>query len=99
MAKLAIPTVHLNGTSAGELVDQLCDAVTAIRAAEKTLANACPNGRDYYPQGADAVQEALRQHANRLHHLRAVRDELDEIAETIVGLRNPEPRTAAGSLD
>ena len=82
--KLAIPTIHLNGTSPAELVDQLCEAVTAISNAEKALAKACPNGRDYYLQGADAIQEALRQHANRLHHLRAVRDELSEIAQTIV---------------
>lgn len=81
---LAIPTIHSNGTSPGELVDRLCEAVTAIMDAEKALAQACPNGRDYYPQGADATQEALRQHANRMHHLRAVRDELSEIASAIV---------------
>lgn len=83
MAKLAIPTIHLNGTAREELLSQLCDAITAIMAAMDTLAKACPNGRDYYPQGPDAIQEALRQHANRLHNLKAVLDELNEIGEAL----------------
>ncbi len=81
---LSIPTIHMNGTSRAELVDgQLMPAIDALHAAIAALERACPNGRDYYPQGRDATQEALRQHANRLHHLTAVRAELVEIAEAI----------------
>ena len=80
---LAIPTMHMNGTSRQELIDQLCTAGEALRLAIDALQSACPNGRDYYPQGRDATQEALRQHANRLHNLTAVRAELYEIAEAI----------------
>ena len=80
---LAIPTVHLNGTSREELMEQLLNAVEALRVAIDAVSAACPNGRDYYVQGPDATQEALRQHANRLHNLTAVRVELNEIAEAI----------------
>jgi len=80
---LAVPTIHLNGTSRESLMDRLRDAMDAIIEAEKALMQACPNGRDYYPQGPDAIQEALRQHANRLHNLRAVYIELMEIAGAI----------------
>lgn len=80
---LAVPTIHLGGTSRQELLDQLSNAMAAVSDAEAALGAACPNGRDYYVQGQDAIQEALRQHANRLHNLRAVYIELNEIAEAV----------------
>jgi hypothetical protein len=82
-SNLAIPTVHLNGTSKSALVEQLCDAIDAIHAAGTKLAQACPNGRDYYPQGANAIQEALRQHEGRMKKLKEIADELHLIAEAI----------------
>jgi len=80
---LSVPTVHLNGTSREELVTQLTEASNAVRDAITAVQKASPNGRDYYPQGSGATQEALRQHANRLHNLTAVQRELVEIAEAI----------------
>ena len=80
MSSLAIPTVHMNGSSKENLITDLCDAREAIRVALERMGAVCPNGRDYYPQGPQAIQEALRQHANRLHHLKAVHDELGDIA-------------------
>jgi hypothetical protein len=80
---LAIPTVHLNGTSAGDLLNAIAAARTAVREAEEAMGRVCPNGRDYYPQGGAAIQEALRQHANRCHSLRAIYNEIGEIAEAI----------------
>jgi hypothetical protein len=81
--RLAIPTVHMNGTNKDELIDQLCTAGSAIQNAMKAMEAACPNGRDYYPQGDSAIQEALRQHANRLHNLKAAYVDLQEIADAI----------------
>jgi len=80
---ICIPSIHINGTSKDVLIDQLCSAILAINEAESVLQKACPNARDYYTQSKDAAQEALRQHANRLHALRAVCNELQEIAESI----------------
>jgi queuine/archaeosine tRNA-ribosyltransferase len=85
MAEIKIPTIHSNGTSRAELMAQLEAAHSALDVAIGALEQACPNGRDYYPQGAAAIQEALRQHANRLHNLTAVSLELRKIAEAIYG--------------
>jgi hypothetical protein len=77
------PTIHSNGTSRAELCGQLERATEALQTAIGCLSDACPNGRDYYPQGAEAIQEALRQHANRLHSLTEVSTELVEIWSAI----------------
>jgi hypothetical protein len=77
------PTVHLNGTSKRELIDQLCNACMAINTALSTVTDAQPNGRDYYPQGDTATKDALNEHAARIQSLVKVRDELMEIAEHI----------------
>lgn len=76
---LAVPTVHLNGTSKDQLLAQLCDAGDALRSAITALANASPNARDYYPQGNSACRLAADQHASRMQRLESVLDELTEI--------------------
>ncbi len=81
---MIFPTIHLNGTGRQALVDQLCDACTAINAAVSAMGEASPNGRDYYPQGPDALPQALREHQDRIARLIAVREELMEIAEKIM---------------
>lgn len=83
MTDLKIPTVHMNGTSADYLIEQLKNAYQAINVAVRALAEASPNGRDYYPQGLDAVQEAIRQHRLRMAKLDSVREELIEIVSGV----------------
>jgi len=80
---LAVPTVHLNGTSRRELLEQICTALTALQEAEAAVRRASPHGRDYYPQGEDAIGEALRQHTDRLLRLHAIYVELETIGERI----------------
>lgn len=80
---MPLPTIHLNGTSKGELLRQLQDAVIAIGDAEIAVQRACPNGRDYYPQGPDAINAALDEHRARMARLRSVREELEAIAERL----------------
>ena len=77
------PTIHLNGTSKESLTEALCEAVHAIHEAGRALAQTCPNGRDYYPQGNEAISTAMREHESRMDRLRAVVRELEEIAESI----------------
>jgi hypothetical protein len=81
---LMIPTIHLNGTSRGELLDQLKEAIGAIDAACVALGKATPNGRDYYPQSDGAIVQAQAQHTERRRRLVAVHDELMAIAEAIL---------------
>jgi hypothetical protein len=42
-----------------------------------------PNARDYYPQGDDAFQQAVREHNARVRRLREVSDELYTIVEAV----------------
>jgi hypothetical protein len=78
---LAIPTIHLNGTSRQELIDQLSDAAHALEQAIEQVCKAAPNSRDYYPQGNAAFGPAQDQHYDRIDRIRKVRDELIFIAE------------------
>lgn len=80
---LAIPSVHANGTSKGALIQQLSDAWDALEAARTALRQAAPNGRDYYPQGPDAIEQATAQHLDRLRRIDGVQDELQEMMRMI----------------
>ena len=77
---MIFPTIHLNGTSKQSLLDQTLDAGRAVQAAIKALENASPNGRDYYPQGADAIKLAIDEHAARVNKLKEVFDDLTTLA-------------------
>ncbi len=80
---LAIPAIHLNGTSAERLILALCRASTAIDDAYAKVKLTAPNGRDYYTQGVKTMEQAEREHHSRLTRLDAVKDELDEIVMAI----------------
>jgi hypothetical protein len=78
------PTVHLNGTSRKELLEQLTEALERLRRAEGALMAAAPNGRDYYTQGNMKIVEASAQHSLRMKALKVIYAELEEIAEGLV---------------
>ena len=78
------PTIHLNGTSADELIEQLDRAQRAVLDATKALAQAAPNGRDYYPQGATAAVQAIGEHRVRLTALAGIRTDLLAILESVL---------------
>jgi hypothetical protein len=81
------PSIHLNGSSRSDLLDQQANAMTGIRTAIEALSEACPNARDYYPQGDQAYSEARAEHVSRLERLRAILKEYEEIAGAIVDAR------------
>lgn len=83
MTTLAIPTVHINGTSQQMLMDQLGNAIDAVHEAGRKLAAACPNGRDYYVQGGDAIKAALDQHEARMAKLKSIATDLESIMEAV----------------
>lgn len=80
---MQLPTIHLNGTSKDELINVLCDASTAIDAAYEAMKLAAPNGRDYYPQGPEALQRATDEHLGRLRRLDDIKREIDELTVKI----------------
>lgn len=75
------PTIHLNGTSASALVYGYVAAMLAVEAAIDKVAQASPNGRDYYPQGDDAFAKARAEHNARLQAMGNVANELRRLAE------------------
>lgn len=80
---LIVPTVHLNGTSRDDLLEQNVNAMHAVAAAMRALEAAAPNGRDYYPQAPNAITAAKEQHGDRLRSLADVHKELETIATAI----------------
>lgn len=78
MSKLIIPTIHLNGTSGRDLLDQHTDAMSAIADAIEKLPH--PNGRDYYPQGPRAIDEAIAQTRDWAQRLDGIRKEIEAVA-------------------
>ena len=78
---MILPTIHLNGTHPRDLLQDVLDALTAIREAIRALDKTAPNGRDYYPQGGDALGLAFGEYLLRRDSLCNVLKELEQIAE------------------
>lgn len=81
--KVVIPRIHLNGTSAQDLLDEMFEAKHALDQAIEALQRATPNARDYYVIGPNAVAEAREGHEARMHKLSDVAAELNAIMEGI----------------
>ena len=80
---LIVPTVHLNGTSRGELLQQLEVAYGKVQDARDALVEAAPNGRDYYVQGPDALQRANDEHLGRVQRLNDVLSDLQTLLQAV----------------
>jgi len=78
-----VPTIHLNGTSCQELMDQIVNVERAGRKMLQALYDASPNGRDYYTQGDNAFHEVQSEHQDRVKRIQSVIDEIQEIADSI----------------
>jgi len=77
------PTVHLNGTSRVELMEQFQTAHNALYQAIRALEDCGPNGRDYYPQGDSALTVALAEHVARIRAIQAVDADIKALIEAI----------------
>lgn len=80
--EVAVPVVHLNGTSGAELMAQLERAVCAAREAEKAMAEAAPNARDYYVRPG-TFEVAVAQHWARVRKVEEARAELERVWEGV----------------
>ena len=81
---MMLPTIHLNGTSADTLLEEIEGAYTALEIAERVLRAAAPNARDYYPTGGSAFVVAACEHLTRVNAIRKVREEVEEILGHLV---------------
>src|ERR1035437_1215708 len=77
---MQLPTIHMNGTGKQALIDQLTAASDALETAFQAMKQAAPNGRDYYPQGAVAMERAEAEHRDRMTRLDMIKAEVDAMA-------------------
>ena len=82
---LAVPSVHINGTSKQALLEDLTHAGHAIVQAISALQMVAPHGRDYYPQGSDALRVATSEHLARIQKLQDILSEIAYIADKVAG--------------
>jgi hypothetical protein len=80
---LMFPTVHINGSSGKALANELEDAYRKLHEAQDALAKCAPHGRDYYPQGQDAINTAQAHHFGRMESLRQIMSEVTQIWENV----------------
>lgn len=79
-ATMTKPSIHLNGSRPQSLANDYAEARAAVQNAINSLHQyACPHGRDYYPQGSNAVTIAIAEHANRVEKLQSVLHELEQL--------------------
>jgi UDP-N-acetylmuramyl pentapeptide synthase len=78
-----IPTIHLNGTGFTTLRDEYAAAYDAIDKAIDALAATTANGRDFYPQGADAY---YRHRDERQAALDKLREAHQYVGEVLAGI-------------
>jgi DNA-binding ferritin-like protein len=71
----------MNGTSAQSLYDQAEAAYNALQEAMRQMQQAAPNGRDYYPQAAGAMERAQDEHFDRLRRVQALMAEYEQVME------------------
>lgn len=81
--RLAVPSIHMNGTGAHQLTDGAVNALETLREAIRTVANTGPHARDYYVQSPEAFDVAAAQHRARVVILDAVASELETLALAI----------------
>ena len=77
MSDLTLPSIHLNGTGRRMLTEDYTTAYHALQAAIRAFQSIELNGRDYYPQGADAFYQARSQRDVQLQHLSGVQHYLE----------------------
>lgn len=80
---LTLPSIHMNGTSGQELLNQCLDVMRALEAAKKAIQNAVPNARDYYVQGPMAYHAARNEHIARLTAIQGITDQYNTIASHV----------------
>jgi hypothetical protein len=78
---MIVPKVHMNGTSARELIAQISAANNALEDAIEALIKMRPNGRDYYLTGD--LRQAEQEHQARLDAVLKVQAEIMAIGEKI----------------
>ena len=73
---MRVPTIHLNGTSQESLLSEAKHAFDSVQSAIQAVSQITVHGRDFYPQGGEAIEAAMLAHADVLLRLRDTNAEL-----------------------
>jgi len=82
--KIALPSVHLNGSGRIPLFEQHHKAYMAIQEAIVAMREATPHDRDYYVQGPDVGPQSRREHLARIEALEGVLDDVGRIWQSLM---------------
>ena len=88
---MIFPTLHLNGTSKGDLLEGWLKISHALNDAITALCQEGPNGRDYYLAGPMGLHTAQREHEARIAKVKEVKAEVDQIVEFIADAEGGRP--------
>jgi len=86
MSKLLTPTIHLNGTTGRHLLDQQLQVMEALQDVLTAMRNACPNARDFYPQGEGMATQARQAYNDRYRLISDLHAEYETLALEINSL-------------
>ncbi len=80
-SKLTAPILHLNGTSAENLIEAYKEAAHCLHDCIALVQGTAPHGRDYYvSKDPGALEKATQEHRARLEKLNSVLEDLQELA-------------------
>jgi hypothetical protein len=77
------PTLHLNGTSRGQLLREYRELQAAYYRVMEAEANLTVHGRDYYPQGEHAYAQAREAYVFRTSAARRAYEDVSAIVECL----------------
>lgn len=81
---MQFPKVHSNGSSPEKMIEGFLDAGSLLNEVIERVTNNCgPHARDYYVQSTEAMQQASKEHSERLQLLIRVRSELLTLAHNV----------------
>lgn len=80
---IAVPTIHLNGSSPERLMEGYMEAYKALHKALEVLGETAPNARDYYVVSDTAFTVARNQHDARMQSVKNVLEEMHALMDHV----------------
>lgn len=98
MSATVAPLLHMNGSSATDLLDGYREVLTRLRGAREALQRHGPNQRDYYAKsdGDTAWRTAQAEHTTRLQALDDIIDDIESMADHVDGQESTRLARKAG---
>ena len=82
---IVIPVVHMNGDSRATLISQNRAVYDKAKDLLDALAEASPNGRNFYTISDDAMRQAVTEARARYAAVQAIKSDMETILVAIMG--------------